>query len=157
MLDKQNETPCKARTKAGTACRAAAMEGGLCFFHANPSKASQLGRIGGRKNRHIPTEGADSLPTLDNALGVRNMVARLIDDVYSRRLNPRVAAGLAPLLSLQLRAIETTDVQRRLDALEKRPSEGHVQESADRDENDTIANFGTVTSNGRSESEQKTA
>jgi len=35
------------------------------------------------------------------------------------KINPRIAAGLAPLLNLQLRAIETTDVERRLARLEK--------------------------------------
>jgi hypothetical protein len=27
--------------------------GGLCFFHANPNKAVELGRIGGKKNGQI--------------------------------------------------------------------------------------------------------
>jgi hypothetical protein len=41
-------------------------------------------------------------------------VARLIADVYAGRIHPRIAAGLAPLLNLQMRAIETTDPERRL-------------------------------------------
>jgi len=109
---------CKARAKNGKPCRAAATAGGLCFFHANPDKASELGRIGGRSNRHVASESTDPLPSLDNAIAVRNMVARLIADVYAGRMNPRVAAGLAPLLNLQLRAIETTDLERRLAKLE---------------------------------------
>jgi len=44
MDAKQNGSRCKARTKAGKPCRAAATAGGLCFFHANPEKASELGR-----------------------------------------------------------------------------------------------------------------
>ena len=119
---------CKALAHSGKRCRAAATEGGLCFFHANPNKASELGRIGGRKNRHAVAETADPLPSLHTAIAVRDAVARLIDDVYSGKLHPRVASGLAPLLSLQLRAIETSDLERRIEALEKRlrdaPSEG---------------------------------
>jgi hypothetical protein len=38
---------CKGQTKSGNPCRAAAIAGGLCFFHANPNKTSELGRIGG--------------------------------------------------------------------------------------------------------------
>ena len=59
------------------------------------------------------------LPTLDNALAVRDTVARLIADVYAERIHPRIAAGLAPLLNLQLRAIETTDLARRIAEMER--------------------------------------
>ncbi len=118
MTPKNRDRRCKGRTKRGARCRAAATAGGLCFFHANPNKASELGRIGGRTNRHT-AENANPLPTLDNALAVRDTVARLIADVLAGNLNPRVAAGLAPLLNLQLRAIETTDLERRLAKLEK--------------------------------------
>jgi hypothetical protein len=44
-------------------------------------------------------------------------------DVYAGKLHPRIAAGLAPLLNLQLRAIETSDVERRLARLEKLSAE----------------------------------
>jgi len=50
---------------------------------------------------------ADPLPVLNNAIAVRDTLARLIADVYAGNLQPRVAAGLAPLLNLQLRTIET--------------------------------------------------
>ncbi len=120
MTAKLKDVHCRARTKAGKPCRAAATAGGLCFFHANPNKASELGRIGGRSNRHAAAESSDPLPILDNAIAVRNAVARLIADVYARRLHPRIAAGLAPLMNLQLRAIETANIEQRLTKLEKR-------------------------------------
>ena len=65
------------------------------------------------------------LPTLDSALAVRDMVARLIADIYDGKTHPRIAAGLASLLNLLLRAIEITeitkipDLQRRLAEMEK--------------------------------------
>jgi hypothetical protein len=43
----------------------------------------------------------------------------MIADVYAGKVHPRVAAGLAPLLNLQLRAIETTDLENRLIRVEK--------------------------------------
>jgi hypothetical protein len=49
---------------------------------------SELGRIGGRSNRHAAGETADPLPTLDNVLAVRDMVARLIADVYAGKIHP---------------------------------------------------------------------
>jgi hypothetical protein len=123
MTHKNLDSRCKARAKTGKPCQAAATAGGLCFFHANPNKASELGRIGGRSKHHDLGETADTLPTLDNAIAVRDTVARLIADVYAGRINPRIAAGLAPLLNLQMRAIETTDLERRLARLEKLSAE----------------------------------
>ena len=69
---------CKALTKSGKPCRAAATAGGLCFFHAHPNKASELGRPGGRSKSRVVTEGLDPLPALDNAIAVRDALARLI-------------------------------------------------------------------------------
>ena len=119
MTPRNPDLRCKARAKSGKRCGAAATAGGLCFFHANPKKAAELGRIGGRSKRHAAVENLDPLPTLDNALAVRDTVARLIADVYTGRIHPRIAAGLAPLMNLQLRAIETTDLDRRLANVEK--------------------------------------
>ena len=119
MQAKHIKNRCKAHTKAGEACRAAPTEGGLCYLHANPNKAAELGRMGGRKNRHAVAEVKDRLPPLENALAVRTTVARLVEEVYVGKLHPRIATGLAPLLNLQLRAIETTDLERRLRKLEK--------------------------------------
>jgi hypothetical protein len=119
MTPRNPDLRCKARAKSGKRCGAAATAGGLCFFHANPNKASELGRVGGRSKRHAAGENLDPLPTLDNALAVRDMGARLFADVYHGRIHPRIAAGLVPLLNLQLRAIETTDLDRRLAEVEK--------------------------------------
>ena len=58
---------CHGRTKDGKPCRAAATAGGLCFFHANPNKASELGRIGGRRNGHTGVVESDPLPAVDTA------------------------------------------------------------------------------------------
>ena len=120
MTPRNPDLRCKARAKSGKRCGAAATAGGLCFFHANPKKASELGRIGGRSKRHAAGENLDPLPTLDNALSVRDTVARLIADVYTGRIHPRIAAGLASLLNLQLRAIETTNFELHFAEFEKR-------------------------------------
>jgi hypothetical protein len=116
---KRNESRCKGLTKAGKACRAAATDGGLCFFHTNPNKAAELGRIGGRSNRHAVAGGGDPLPTLDNAIALRDTAGRLIADVIAGKVHPRVAAGLAPLMNLQLHAIKTADLEQRLAKLEQ--------------------------------------
>ena len=119
MLTKNSPRRCKAHAKNGQPCRAAATAGGLCFFHANPNKAAELGRIGGKRNRHVAGENTDPLPALDSATAVRDTVARLIADVYLGKLHPRTAAGLAPLLHLQLRAIEITSLEERVSQMEE--------------------------------------
>ncbi len=98
---------------------AAATEGELCFFHANPNKAVELGRIGGRKNGHARSEVRTSLPALETTSEVRETVARLIQDLYSGKVRPRVASGLASLLNLQLRVLETSSLERRVAQREK--------------------------------------
>jgi hypothetical protein len=118
MTLKTSNSPCQALTKKGNPCRAAATEGGLCFFHANPNKAVELGRIGGKKNGQIRV-GLDPLPNLDNAMAIRDTVARLISDVYAGKLHPRIAAGLAPLMHLQLRVLEKTEFEKRLARVER--------------------------------------
>ena len=52
-------------------------------------------------------------------MAVREAVAQLIAEVYAGKLHPRVAAGLAPLMNLQLRAIEATDLDLRVAKVEK--------------------------------------
>lgn len=120
MQNRTDQNRCQARTKSGKPCRAAATEGGLCYFHANPNKASELGQIGGRKNRHLPAiESTDSLPKLENASDLGDLIRRIIVELYSGKLHPRVASGLAPLMNLQLRAIEAADLEQRLAKLEE--------------------------------------
>jgi len=65
-------------------------------------------------------------------MAVREAVGKLIADVYAGKLNPRVAAGLAPLMNLQLRAIEATDLERRLANLEKLLAETEAEKDLDR-------------------------
>jgi hypothetical protein len=118
-MPKDVSNRCAGTTKAGKPCKAAATEGGLCFFHANPNKASELGRIGGSKNRKPGVENTEALAAVETAIDLKNMVARLIADVSTGKLNPRTAAGLVPLLGLQLRTIEIADHDVRLRKLEQ--------------------------------------
>jgi hypothetical protein len=113
------DSRCSALAKTGKPCQAAATAGGLCYFHANPKKASELGRIGGRRKRSATSEDITPLPKLETVSAVRDAVGQLIADVHSGKMNSRVAANLAPLLNLQLRAIETTDIEQRLIRVER--------------------------------------
>jgi hypothetical protein len=121
MTLKTPDSRCQGQTKTGKPCRAAATAGGLCYFHANPNKASELGRIGGQKRKSNPAaESSEPLPTVDNAIAVRNLIAQLIAEVHSGKMHPKIIAGLAPLMNLQLRAIETSNLELQLAEVEKR-------------------------------------
>ena len=102
----------------GNPCRAAATAGGLCFFHSNPAKASELGRIGGRRNRHVAAEPCTALPPVDSARGIREAVTILVNDVYAGKLNPKTAAVITPLLKLLLQATEASDIESKVTHLE---------------------------------------
>jgi hypothetical protein len=117
MPDKNDA--CRAKTKKGEPCRAAATETGYCYFHANPHIASQLGRTGGRKNRHVMEGAARALPALDTVTGVKDAIAQMIVDLHANRLHPRTAAGIVPLLNALLRALGAADLELRIKKLEK--------------------------------------
>jgi hypothetical protein len=127
MAPKNASSRCQANAKGGEPCRAAATAGGLCFFHANPNKASELGRIGGKNKHPAGTQSVDPLPKLEKASAVQEAVDRLVADVYAGKVEPRVATGLASLLSLQLRAILITNLERRLDKVERLLSKEKTQ------------------------------
>jgi len=105
----RSASACKHRTKAGKLCRAAATESGFCFLHSTPGLAAEIGRAGGRKNRHVVPDELRPLPSVDTIEGVKQAVAQMIGDVYSKRLLPRTAAGLAPLINTMLRVLSASD------------------------------------------------
>ena len=93
------------------------------FLSCQSQQGRGIGPDGGKKNGHLRV-GLDSLPDLDNAMAIRDTVARLISDVYAGKLHLRIAAGLAPLMYLQLRVLEKTEIEKRLGRLERQMREG---------------------------------
>lgn len=114
-----HDSRCKARAKSGKSCQAAATAGGVCLFHANPNEVSELGRIGGRKTHSGPPEPCVPLPKLESAIAVRDAISQLLADVHAGNFAPKIAAGLAPFLTLQLQAIKLTYQERRLKDLDE--------------------------------------
>jgi hypothetical protein len=119
-----------AITKTGQACGAWATEGGLCFFHANPNKASELGRIGGRKNRRA-IAATEPLPNLNDAACCGELLERLGRDLLAGRLHPRVVLAFTNLLNTYLRTRDYFEVQpqflelrKRIDDIESRRQSG---------------------------------
>ena len=108
--------PCQGKTRTGSACRAPAGSGGLCFFHANPGRAVALGQIGGRKNRRPVVEL--QIPDNMTAADVRNLTGQAIRLLLSGELRAREAGALAQLCNLLFRFIPAADLEARVAMLE---------------------------------------
>ena len=117
MSDKDNS--CRASNKRGQPCGAPATESGYCYLHTHPEMAARLGRAGGRGNRHVSERNPTPLPPLDSITGVANANAQMIGDLYSGRLPAKIATALAPLLTLQLRALGAEEQEEKFGKLEE--------------------------------------
>lgn len=111
---------CSATTKSGRPCRAAAVHGTrFCALHANPGRAAELGRIGGRKNRHHVEHDEVTISVPRTAEDVKNLIAQAMVDVRAKKLDPRIASTLTYMSVVLLKAFETTDLAERLARLEE--------------------------------------
>jgi hypothetical protein len=84
---------CNVQTKSGERCTRRATSSGLCFFHADPDKASELGLIEGMNNHPVAAESTDPLPKLETAAPVQDGPAQLIADVDADKIHPRKTAS----------------------------------------------------------------
>src|SRR5438477_3278379 len=110
---------CHGTNKQGQPCGARATVSGYCYMHTHPEKAAELGRAGGRQNRHAVDGLSTPLPALDSVPGVTAAIAQTIVDVHAKRLSPRIATGVAPLFNILLRSLDTEEQEKRLKSLEE--------------------------------------
>jgi hypothetical protein len=110
---------CKALTKSGNPCGAAPTATGLCFFHGNPNKASELGRIGGRRNHRPKGENAHPVPKLEGAASASARIESLYHDVKTGSIKPPVANVLIKLTDRQLRVQEKTVIEDQIAKLQE--------------------------------------
>ena len=116
---------CRAKTKAGKPCKASPAERGLCAFHANPKRAAELGRIGGCKNRlHVTRTESEPVRPPKTAKEVKDLLAEAMAGIHAGRLEPKVASVMAYVGTALLKALETTDLQERIEALEHSNQKG---------------------------------
>ena len=118
-LKERNRKQCKAQTKAGGVCQAPAVERGLCFFHANPEKPAELGRQGGKRNRHWKTEDGD-LPQIPlKSIGdVSGLLEETINRVRQGPFDLRAANAIGFLAGILLKAIDSGRIEDDLVHLE---------------------------------------
>ena len=114
---------CAAKRTDGKACHCAALPDdpyGMCFWHS-PDRAGQRVKAqiaGGHTRQHAV--GVRNAPTvhLESVDEVRQVLADVITKVRRGQLDPKSANSLRYLLALGLRAVELTNLDRRLRTLE---------------------------------------
>lgn len=105
---------------------------GSAIFMRTPPKAAELGRIGGRKHGlSAELSSSKPLPNLENVNAVKEVVSGLIAELRAGTLHPRMAAGLASLLNLQLRVIQESNLEQRLARVERLLAESDLFETPD--------------------------
>lgn len=120
---------CKAHTKAGSPCQAPAIVGSdYCFFHADPSRASSLGRRGGFGNRRSPIHL--EVPDKMDAAALRDLEVQALRAIASGEMNHKVAsalfAGCNSLLRL-LPFIDAAELGQKISELERRVAQYQTQ------------------------------
>ena len=120
---------CQKKKRDGKRCRAPALAGKkYCALHAEPGRAAALGRKGGcrrtvyspdsLKEFVAPQSAADLRDLRHEERLVRPLQAESIIEIRAGKLDPKVGNALGYLGTSLLRALEASDTERRLDALE---------------------------------------
>ena len=110
---------CKAMTKAGAPCAAPAIRGkNFCSLHSDPSRAAQLGRKGGMGNRHVYENDPREVATPQTASDVKKLLAEAMAEIRAGKMDPKLGTTLGYLGTSLLKAIETSDIEQRLERLE---------------------------------------
>ncbi len=114
----RDETRCRATNRKGTPCGAAATETGFCFVHSKPGRAAEIGRQGGRGNRHFVPSALPPLPSLETSEGVRKAIELFIVEAYAGNQNAKRMLAFGPLLATLGKVIKTAELEERLKKLE---------------------------------------
>jgi len=93
------------------------MEGGLCYFHANPDKAAELGRNGGRRRKHTYQKATEQIAPPESAADVKRMLAETMAEVKAGKMKHCLCAGDLRCREIgewrcQISAIDTIDLWR---------------------------------------------
>jgi hypothetical protein len=118
---------CLAKNRNGKRCGAWAVVGkAKCALHLYPERAAQMGSKHG--SRAVLPLHRDAVPVASpkTAGDVRDLLANTMSQVHSRNMDVRIANSLAYISTTLLRALEVSDLERRLEALERSQKSGLV-------------------------------
>jgi hypothetical protein len=120
---------CAAKARSGERCKSAPVRGKKrCLFHLGDN-ASVFGARGGRRRAIFNPDGLEPFTAPKNAGDLLLLLAQTIVEVRSGRLEPRVANSLSYVAGAFMSALETSDLDVRLRALEGRHSTLEKQRS----------------------------
>jgi len=102
------ESGARAQRRTVRLARLGRWKGGLCYFHANPDKASELGKRGGKAKSPTGTPGvfeyvARPLKSVDD---VTKLLADTINDLRSGAIDSRLANTVGYLATGVLKALQ---------------------------------------------------
>jgi general stress protein YciG len=97
---------CKATTSSGERCKAKPHKDNLCFFHSDPKKAAELGRKGGKANRHTFGAPSQDVAPPESVGDVKRMLAQTMANVLAGKIDPKLGTTVAYMGIALLRAYE---------------------------------------------------
>ena len=111
---------CKKKKRDGSQCRAPTLTGEkYCALHSEPGRAALLGSKGGRRRIVYSQDGIEVFPAPKSAADLRDLLAHLIVEIRSGKLDPKLANSISYLGAGFLRALEVSGLEKRLEALEQ--------------------------------------
>src|SRR5882672_10180287 len=114
------EKGCRAKTRRGKPCRAGVVHGTrFCALHGDTARAAELGRMGGRKNRHYVAADEVKFDAPSTPAEVRNMLSQAMADVRAGKLDPRIANSMTAIANALLKALELADLEERIARLKE--------------------------------------
>ena len=112
---------CQKKKRDGAQCRARARSGHkYCALHAEPGKAAELGSKGGRRRAVYSPDDLQEFAPPRSAADLRDLLAQSIVEIRAGKLDPKLANSISYLGTGFLRALEVSDLEARLLALENR-------------------------------------
>jgi len=110
---------CEHKSEDGKRCGAAALKAKTrCSLHADPGRAAELGSKGGRRRSVYKPSDLKEFAAPKTAADLRDLLAESIVEIRAGKLDPRVATAIGYLGASYLRALEVSDIEERLNALE---------------------------------------
>ena len=114
---------CEATTKAGDRCKAPALHGDTFCFHHSPARAAERAaarRKGGLRLHHGDGGGERPEARIQEVADVLRLLETAARDVLSRKPSVQRARALVYVSGTALKALETSDLEERITALERR-------------------------------------
>jgi hypothetical protein len=114
---------CRAKTGSGRPCGAPALrESQFCSLHADPDRASKLGRksaaVRSSSEASEKSPAIAECPVPKTASDVKEILAQTMADIRAGKTNPKLGTTLAYIATALLRAIEVSDLENRLRGME---------------------------------------